>query len=91
MEIYRQRNGPQISCHSHRYLAQILAIAKPALDTDDNVRIRDLQKRDESVFYTKDQVYRILPKNVILDILKCRCSNILLRAQESKMRIYKLR
>lgn len=74
MEIYRQRNGPQSSCHSHRYLAQILAIGEPVLDTNDNVRIRDLQQREGSVFYPKDQVYRILQKNDIRHILACRCS-----------------
>jgi hypothetical protein len=74
MEIYRQRNGPPSSCHRPRYLAQILAIGEPALDTNDNVRIRDLQKREGSVFYPKEQVYRILQKTVILHILKCRCS-----------------
>ena len=51
-----------------------MAIGEPLRTTNTNVRIRELQRQEELVFYPKDEVNKILNSTLsVRDILDCRC------------------
>lgn len=72
MEIYRQTYGPHENCRSYKYLTKISAIGQPQADGR-TLRIKDLQRREELLFYPKDDIIKLFGPDVIQDIIQCRC------------------
>ena len=73
MDYYRHIHGPFPDCVSHNYLMQILAIGEPPVARSP-LRIKDILHRQESLFFPKAEVWRVLEnKEVLEQILRCRC------------------
>ena len=72
MELYRHFHGTDQSCRSHKYLGKLLLIGVPDLDLA-QLRIDDLQKRDQTVFYPRSKTKTLFNREAITNILRCRC------------------
>ena len=74
MDYYRHKHGPFSDCVSHEYLMRILAIGEPRV-VKHPLRIKDILDRQDSVFFPKDEVRKVLgSKKVLESILRCRCN-----------------